>query len=256
MFSILLVDDNLVNQQVAKGILSILKHRVDLAEDGQDAVNKALEKRYDLIFMDIQMPLMDGIEACRILRSRGYDAPIVALSAHNQEEERQRCMDAGMDGYLTKPFSPEDLIQAIGTYCSAGTTGDDAGTGATQKQVFPELFIELPEELPPYNAQEMHERAMGDEELIRELTEHFVEETPQQFEKLKNACADEDEDQIRRVLHRLQGSVGNMSAKRMQQLIISTRSEIAALYKEENCLALLKQLEGELELYRQALERI
>lgn len=252
---ILLVDDNLVNQQVAKGVLSILKHSVELAGNGREAVEMAKAKDYDLLFMDIQMPLMDGLEATRTLREEGYTTPILAMTAHNQEEEKQRCLDAGMNGYVGKPFTPEDLIQAIDSYYHPGDDQGKEAAGSADKDAPQNSFIELPEELPPYNRQEMLDRAMGDDELIQELADHFITETPQQFEKLRQACVDEDEDQIRRVLHRMQGSVGNMSAKRMQELIISTKSEIAALSKEEHCIALLKQLEREFELYRQALDQ-
>ncbi|MEH6798745.1 MAG: ATP-binding protein [Halopseudomonas sabulinigri] len=111
---LLLVEDNAVNQMVAKGMLSRLGYEVDLAEHGEIALNMLAENDYALVLMDCNMPVMDGYEASRRIRAdlRWQTLPIIALTANALHEDRQRCQDAGMSDYLAKPFKREDL-QAI-----------------------------------------------------------------------------------------------------------------------------------------------
>jgi PAS domain S-box-containing protein len=112
---ILLAEDNGVNRRIAVSLLEKMGHTVDLAVNGIEAVDKASREEYDLVFMDIQMPMMDGLEATRRIRRlpSGASVPIVALTAHALTEERQRCEEAGMNGFVTKPFKPLQLRSAI-----------------------------------------------------------------------------------------------------------------------------------------------
>ena len=111
---LLLVEDNAVNQMVARGMLSRLGFEVDLAEHGEAALSKLADQDYALVLMDCNMPIMDGYETSRRMRAdpRWEKLPIIALTANALQEDRQRCKDAGMDDYLAKPFKREDL-QAI-----------------------------------------------------------------------------------------------------------------------------------------------
>lgn len=113
---ILLVEDNPINQKVAQKMLKRLGHNADLAVNGKEAI-RALERRpYQIVFMDIHMPEMDGIEATRIIRERviSEDQPhIVALTAYNLDYSREMCLGAGMDDYLSKPVVIDDLREAI-----------------------------------------------------------------------------------------------------------------------------------------------
>lgn len=113
---ILLVEDNLINQKVAQKMLKRLGHNADIAVNGKEAI-KALERRpYQIVFMDIHMPEMDGIEATKIIRERliSEERPhIVALTAYNLEYSREMCIQAGMDDYISKPAVIDDLREAI-----------------------------------------------------------------------------------------------------------------------------------------------
>jgi signal transduction histidine kinase/CheY-like chemotaxis protein len=120
VLSVLLVEDNAVNQRLATRMLEKRGHRVVLAGNGREAL-EALEKRvFDLIFMDVQMPEMDGFQAAAAIREKeagtGTHLPIVALTAHAMEGDRERCLAAGMDGYLTKPIRPRELDDVLGIY--------------------------------------------------------------------------------------------------------------------------------------------
>jgi len=115
---ILVVDDNIVNQKVAKKILERMGCKVDVAEDGQVALDKMEKTDYDQIFMDCQMPVMDGFEATRQIRIREKAAdapriPIIAMTANAMAKDRENCMEAGMDDFLSKPVKPRDLEEMV-----------------------------------------------------------------------------------------------------------------------------------------------
>ena len=118
---ILLAEDNITNQQVAVGILKKLGLRVDAVANGAEAV-KALETLpYDLVLMDVQMPVMDGLEATRQIRDpnsavRNHMIPIIAMTAGVMQKDQERCMDAGMNDYVTKPVSPQALAETLGKW--------------------------------------------------------------------------------------------------------------------------------------------
>jgi CheY-like chemotaxis protein len=112
---ILLVEDDLINQEVAKSLLEHVGLKVDLAEDGEQAVEMASRTAYDLILMDVQMPKMNGLEATRAIRVLPGRAtiPIISLTANAFDEDRQACLDAGMSDHLGKPFMPEEFYAAL-----------------------------------------------------------------------------------------------------------------------------------------------
>ncbi|WP_374029650.1 response regulator [Bdellovibrio bacteriovorus] len=114
--SILLVDDVEDNRLLIQRMLSKRGAKLTLATNGQEGLSKALEQEYDIILMDIQMPIMDGYTATRKLRQAGYKKPIIALTAHAMKDDRDRCIEAGCTDYLTKPVQVESLIQTILTY--------------------------------------------------------------------------------------------------------------------------------------------
>src|SRR5215472_327188 len=114
---VLLAEDNAVNQTLAMRILERLGHRVRVVNDGKEAIRQAQAEDFDLIFMDVQMPEMDGLEATTAIRAAeagtGKHVPIVAMTAHAMKGDREKCLDAGMDGYLSKPIRIDELKQAL-----------------------------------------------------------------------------------------------------------------------------------------------
>ncbi|MBB1487564.1 ATP-binding protein [Oceanospirillum sediminis] len=110
---ILLAEDNQINQQVAIHIIKTLGHHVDTVSDGQEAVDAAENYQYDLILMDMQMPVMDGLDATRRIRQRAPDLPIIALTANTQQKDIDACFESGMNEYLAKPFRKQELSDVI-----------------------------------------------------------------------------------------------------------------------------------------------
>lgn len=110
---VLIAEDNVINQKVARRMLEKLGAHVDVATDGQEAINMASEAHYDVIFMDCQMPELDGYQATGVLRKQNVTTPIVALTAHTMTGDRDKCLEAGMDDYLSKPIMPDALAAIV-----------------------------------------------------------------------------------------------------------------------------------------------
>jgi len=116
MSKILIADDNEHNRYIARFLLEDAGHNIDQAENGNDAVKFAQICNYDLIFMDIQMPGMDGIEATKLLKSEGFSTPIVALTAKAMRGDREEILAAGCDGYISKPFEVDAFVAEVEKY--------------------------------------------------------------------------------------------------------------------------------------------
>jgi CheY-like chemotaxis protein len=123
---VLLVEDNAINQKVGRRLIEKLGYQVDVASDGNQAVRMAEARRYDLIFMDCQMPDKDGFEATAEVRLREQGrrrTPIVAMTAYARNEDRERCLAAGMDGFLSKPVEMDSLRRILEDWVQAGVGG-------------------------------------------------------------------------------------------------------------------------------------
>jgi CheY-like chemotaxis protein len=120
---ILMAEDNAINQRVGKLILQKAGFTIDLVADGNEAVEAHRQKPYDLILMDCQMPTMDGFEASRLIRKAGDPQPvIIAVTANALLGERERCLNAGMDDYLSKPFHADQLVAVVRKWVAARST--------------------------------------------------------------------------------------------------------------------------------------
>lgn len=115
-FKVLLVEDNLINQKVAHRLFTELGFEIEIAENGKIALEYLLQKSYDIIFMDYQMPVMNGIEATKALRQWKIETPVIALTANAMKGDREKFLDAGMNDYISKPFKIGDLINVLNTY--------------------------------------------------------------------------------------------------------------------------------------------
>ncbi len=129
---VLVVEDNLINQKVALRILAKIGHRADVAGDGEQALAALERRRYDVVLMDCQMPVLDGFEATGQLREReaagARRTPIIAMTANALDGDRQRCIDAGMDDYVSKPITPDSLAEVLSRWLGAGPSADSTPT--------------------------------------------------------------------------------------------------------------------------------
>jgi two-component system, sensor histidine kinase len=115
---VLVVEDSEDNQLLVRLYLTRMGMNVDFAQNGREGVEQATERHYDLVLMDMQMPVMDGYRATQLLREKGYVKPIIALTAHAMKDDRDRCLKVGCDAYLTKPIDSSALYSTLAEYIS------------------------------------------------------------------------------------------------------------------------------------------
>jgi signal transduction histidine kinase/CheY-like chemotaxis protein len=200
---ILVAEDNLVNQKLAKRLLEKRGHRVVLAGNGKEALTALEANTFDLVLMDVQMPEMDGLQAVEELRRReqqtGAHCPVVAMTALAMKGDKERCLAAGMDGYLSKPIRPQELDAVLDSYASAQPL--PVPVAATAEAAAPTVNIE-----------ELMERIDGDRSLLAELAEIFRDDYPKQIRLAYEAMAVNDAAAVRKIGHSLKGASANLAA--------------------------------------------
>lgn len=221
--NILLAEDNLVNQKLAIGILRKLGHQITVAEDGREAIEKYGNQAYDVILMDVQMPVCDGLEATRQIREneRGENQriPIIAMTAHAMPGDRQRCLDAGMDDYLTKPIRRPQLAERLNQLLALKAPSE------TTIQSLPITALQAPVEQPgsdmefDFDLEIDWEKALrgvdDDRDLYALVAAAFVAEVPKYLKETADAFHDPDAEALHRCGHTLKGmmlSVGAIKA--------------------------------------------
>jgi CheY-like chemotaxis protein len=213
---ILLAEDHVVNQELFRTILEKLGYAISVAADGMEAVALAAESPFDLIFMDVQMPRMNGLEAARALRSQNCRTPIVAVTANATKEEMQRCREAGMDDFIGKPFKKKDLLPVLERWTrrDGGESGPEPdGAGGSAAAAGPGAAE--PEDREIFDFQAAVETFLGDEETVRSVLRAFREKLAADVDQLKAAHQEEDTDALSKVAHSIKGGALNLEAKRL-----------------------------------------
>jgi PAS domain S-box-containing protein len=245
---VLLVEDNRVNQKLAQSMLGKMGHCVTLAINGREAVELVQMNSFDLVLMDIQMPVMGGVEATQRIREAeqktGGHIPIVALTAHAMAGDAEKYLSAGMDGYLSKPVESNLLRAEIGRLAKAPVHQEKEKE--TVKEKVPANF--------DFDQEELLARVDHDRELLHDLLRIFKEEFPRQLQVLHEAVASGDEKRVAASAHTMKGMLSNLaagqssaSAERLEQLgrageKSGFRDALAAF--ERDAARLLPQLEA------------
>ncbi len=226
---ILLVEDNEINQQVAKEILAGAGLIVGLADDGQQAVNMVKENPYDAILMDIQMPVMDGYAATKAIRKweggmrkKGKDRiPIIAMTAHAMAGDEEKSLQAGMNGHVTKPIDPDQLFAALQKWIRssderATVEPADVATPRTAAGEHRADTHELPDSLPGFELAEGLNRLQGNQKLYRKLLLDFGVTYTEVAAEIRDALAAGDLKQAHSLVHNIKGLAGNLAATELQ----------------------------------------
>jgi signal transduction histidine kinase/CheY-like chemotaxis protein len=189
---VLVAEDNVVNQRVASGLLRKRGHDVTVVSDGQAAVAAIADGAFDVVLMDVQMPVMDGFEATAEIRARektrGGHLRIIAMTAHAMAGDRDRCLRVGMDGYVSKPLDPRLLCAVV-----------------EQEEVTPSVP-------PAFERDTVLERLGGDSQLLAEVIQRFLVDCPLRVAAIKSAIEARNADALCREAHGLKGAAGNLSA--------------------------------------------
>ena len=265
---LLLAEDNEINQKLALALLKKRGHSVIVANNGREAVEAAVREVFDVVLMDVQMPEMSGIEAASAIRQlesagqlaacrerkRGQLLPIIAMTAHAMTGDRERCMEAGMNGYLSKPIQPDLLFKTLDELVAVEpglqTYRNLPGIPGTSDQKANLARFDGGDECL-YDRASALRRTGGDESLLFDLMDLFVEDYPRQLRRIREAMERGDHATIHRLAHALKGTIANFSAARAVEgaghleEIATTRDQFATE------LAFVK-LEGELDLLKEA----
>jgi PAS domain S-box-containing protein len=208
---ILLAEDDKINQKVASQVLENMGHKVTIANNGKEAVELFAAEPFDLVLMDINMPLMDGYEATGIIREQEQETdrhtPIVALSALAFEEDRKKCLAHGMEEYISKPFRYQQLNDTIQTLFLTSAAGRIPGQPtrtelAAKREQGPSVF-RLKDALTGVD---------NDMDQLRQLAAMFVSDVPQYLHDIRQTIENSDHEALRRGAHKLKGAVTNFSA--------------------------------------------
>ena len=238
---VLLVEDNEINQQVAKEILEGAGLNVALAADGQEGVNAVKESNYDAVLMDVQMPVMDGYTATREIRkdlkSEIRNVPIIAMTAHAMTGDEDKSLEAGMNDHVTKPIDPDQLFATLQKWIQPGEKGattqkpvDSVGPSEADKVV--SIKEELPESLPGFDLPDGLKRLQGNKRLYRKLLLSFATDYNTVANEIRQALAAKDFDQAHSLVHNLKGLAGNLAATELQAAAMSMEKLVKGVDKK------------------------
>ena len=265
---ILAVDDNEINLQIARELLQEFGFEVDTAQDGQQAIEQVRGTSYDLVLMDMQMPVMDGLEATRAIRALpGHDRlPIVAMTANAMSQDRERCLEAGMNDFLPKPINPDQLLALVHAWVRPvpGLPGQAGGMLAQRPQPLPlsgpervALHEPKPQDraaaegewggIPGLDAPAGLRRVLGKSDIYRRLLSRFVQDHAASPAQLAEALHAHDRPRAAQILHALKGVASNISAVEV------TRTAVAL---EEGLHAGSQDLQAPLEALSAAVARL
>ena len=209
---VLVAEDVQTNQILIKLLLEKLGLDVTVVENGQEAVQEATQSDYDLILMDVQMPRKNGHEATRELRGLGLAVPIVALTAHAMQEDRQDCLAAGCDDYLAKPIDREKLVEILMRYLPRSTDGLPLAAPSPVSKG-PQATAASEAAQQPIIAWHQLIMRIGDEELVRELMPVCVQDNRSRLESLREVVEAKDAANIKLYAHAIKGSTANLGAE-------------------------------------------
>jgi two-component system sensor histidine kinase/response regulator len=248
---LLVVEDNVVNQEVAMRLLESQGHRVDVAGNGQEAVEAAARFQYAAVFMDCQMPVMDGYEATRAIRAiegPGRHTPIIAMTAGAMVGERERCLAAGMDDYLSKPIRLTELRAALVRWAGVSGTVNGNGRRAPAGEPDQEGTADVLDPGVISGLRELDHRGGG----MAELVDLFISDTVSRLDDLGHGIAAGDASQVAKAGHTLKGSSANLGAFAMADLCEEIQSS-ATNHGLDGAGEILRRLEAEFRRVRAAL---
>ena len=250
--SILIVEDQETNLIVARELLKRLGYKADSARNGMEALDAMADKTYDIVFMDCQMPVMDGFKCTEEIRRRENQekrTPIVAMTANAIKGVRERCLESGMDDYITKPVNPDDLARIIQLY---GT--ENSFTEQTSIETEPVHQEQANTRETIFDEDDMLSRFGGDRELVKIVLDSFLEESPDVIKQLEEAVTTGDLEAVKSSSHALKGSSANVNAWLINRSAIAIEKSAKANDKTQ-LPSLFRDLEMEFEKFTKEISR-
>jgi PAS domain S-box-containing protein len=233
---VLLAEDNAINRKLATALLEKHGFVVIPTGNGRDAMEIIDRERVDVALMDVQMPIMGGFEAIRGIRSKeqrtGTHLPIIAVTAHAMRGDKERCLEAGADDYVTKPIRPGELMAAIERVrkpgLGSGTARNSSSSGLSAVPVASLSSIPSLSSSPPFDLDGALQRLEGDRELLEELARLFLEECPGNIAGMRKALQGRDARLLERLAHTMKGSSASVGAVRVSEASLALEQEARA----------------------------
>jgi len=227
---ILVTDDNEMNQLVAATILQNFGAAITKAFNGAEAIKKIRETDFDIVLMDIQMPVMDGIAATKIIRETiSSTLPVIALTAFAINGDNAKCMDAGMNDYLSKPFEEAQLLNIVSKWLEKSAAKEKTGNGPATESL--------------YNLQKLNEIARGNKMFVDKMINLFIAQIPVSVEEMQAAYLEKDFETLRKTAHRIKPSIDNMGISCLRSEIREIESLAQEHSNSHKILPLLQQLD-------------
>ena len=261
-FRILLVEDFPINQEVALGIIQNFGFKADLAENGKEAIEILEKKRYDLVFMDVQMPVMDGLAATRIIRDRSsgvldHDIPIIAMTANAMEGDREKCLECGMTGYIPKPIEPDEIYNTLRKFINDKRLTPDDGEphGAEDEQNREDSSMKGPQakEVKAFDKAELLVRINNNSGLLKRLVQVFLETVPEDIDELRNLLDEGKPEDIKTQVHKMKGYFSNISANVLWKTAIEMENA-AGRNDLHKCRQLMPRIEEGFKAFKRSAE--
>jgi len=262
---ILVVEDNITNQIVARGMLDKFGLQIDVVNNGKEAVAILASSSYDLVFMDCQMPVMDGYEAAGYIRNpkssvKAHDIPIVAMTANVMHGDREKCLASGMDDYIAKPLVPNNLYRVLEKWLperchQTSANNNDVDDNKNQSSASLKSSVTTassPSIEQSFNYAVLKERMSGDDELVHTVLNAFLADLPKQIKLLKEAVESKDRQMATSLAHKIKGAASNvagmaLSSKAFEMEQSGKKDDLAAIINKLPEIELLfKQLKKEI----------
>ena len=245
---VLLVDDNVTNRQLMQIVLGSIGCKADMVSSGADAIRTLQEKQFDVVLMDCQMPMMDGYEVTRRIRSADSKVidrkiPVIAMTAFAMAGDRDKCLAAGMNDYLSKPVRPEDLTAVLARLFPAS---DAPHTPPPQQLLADEPAVEEVDRI--FNEASFIKLLMVDKNLARKVVAGFLEDMPRQLESLRTQVGNSDLAGCKAQVHTIKGAASVVGAELLRDLAI----EVEKSFEAENVdyAELVQRFETEFERFK------
>jgi len=238
--NILLVEDNPINQQLATELLESIGANVSIAGNGREAVDTVRASSFDIVLMDVQMPVMSGYDAAKLIRSdsRFRDLPIIAMTAYAMNGAREQCLQSGMNDYISKPIHPEELFATLIKWSkiSVRTPGQIRQDRHTCPETSPSTDDAFPQQITGVDIASGLERANGNKKLFSKLLLEFAARFATVQDEINRLISEKDLESAGRLAHTLKGVAGNLSASDIQmaaeELETAIRDKNAGAYTE------------------------
>ncbi|MCP4352375.1 MAG: response regulator [Desulfobacterales bacterium] len=248
---VLLVEDNVANQKAGAWMLEKIGCHVDTASNGLEAIKKLGESSYDIVFMDLQMPEMDGYEAAKEIRTREkaseFRLPIIAMTANVMKDSREECMEVGMDDYISKPVRKDELVKMLLHWLKLEKKVEYSSEKTEQS-----AHSEEPESLV-FNSEDALSRYDRELDILKEIIDDYLHAVPDQLKAIRSSLEEEDLAATSEVAHSLKGGASYIGAERLRDVAseIEIASKVGELVKTRE---LFEIINIELELFQKAVE--